>query len=169
MSDPAASQMILARSKQILNESDDRALMNCLTLSFSYIMIAFLLFYSFCGCPAAQAKPSLVQDDKHGTDPEPLRENMKWSDIVFNWFRGSSADDVKAEDIILENVEMEEEQKDEKSSSIRALLKSYLSPTAEAETRSSGLASYFALAGPVEDNGESSGYKEIPGTLLRHF
>merc|ERR1711953_1036422 len=132
-------------------------------------MIAFLLFYSFCGCPAAQAKPSLVQDERHGTDPEALTENMKWSDIVFNLFRGSSADEIKSEEITLENVEMEEEQKDEKSSSIRALLKSYLSPTAEAKTQSPSLASCFALAGPVEDNGESSGYTEIPGTLLSHF
>merc|ERR1712025_580837 len=90
----SARKMILARSKQILKESDDRALLNCLTLSFSYIMIAFLLFYSFCGCPAAQVKPSLVQDDS----VEPLRENMKWSDIVFNWFIGSSAEEVKTED-----------------------------------------------------------------------
>ena len=94
---------------------------------------------------------------------------MKWSDIVFNWFIGSSAEEVKTEDITIENVAVEEKKNDEKSNSIRALLKSYLSPAPEGERRSPGLASYFALAERVEDNGESTGNKEIPGTVLLDF
>ena len=111
--------MVLARSKQILDEPDDRALLNCLTLSFSNIMIAFLLFYAFCGCPG-QIGPSLLQDDRPGTGVEPLEENMKWSDIVFSWFKGSSVDEVNNENTIIEDVGVEE--KDEKSNSIRELL-----------------------------------------------
>ena len=155
--------MILARSKQILAEPDDRALLNCLTLSFSYIMIAFLLFYSFCGCPG-QIKTSSVQD---GADVEPLNENMKWSDTVFNWFTGSSADEVKKEDTIVADVE--EAEKDEKSNSIRELLASYLSPVVETERRSPGLRSYFALAEEIKDNRDSNEIKEIQGKVLLDF
>jgi len=154
--------MILARSKQILAEPDDRALLNCLSLSFSYIMIAFLLLYSFCGCPA-QIKTSAIQD---GADVEPLTEN-KWSGTVFNWFTGSSDDEVKKEDTIVADVDVEE--KDEKSNSIRELLKFYLTPVVEAERRSPGLSSYFALAEEIKDNRESNEIKEIQGKVLLDF
>ena len=147
--------MILARSKQILDEPDDRALLNCLTLSFSNIMIAFLLFYSFCGCPG-QIEPSLLQDDRPGTDAEPLEEKMKWSDNVFNWFKGSSVEEVKTEDV---DVEV----KDEKSYSIRELLKSYLAPEME-ENRRKGISSYFALAEEIRDDKRES--NEIEGNVL---
>lgn len=131
-------------------------------------MIAFLLFYSFCGCPG-QSKPSLIQD---GTDVEPvLTENMKWSDIVFNWFTGSpSADEVKNEDTIIENVDVEE--KDEKSNSIREWFKSYLIPVVEGERRSPGLSSYFALAEEIKDNSrarEKNEIKEIQRKVLLDF
>ena len=161
--------MILARSKQILAEPEDRALLNCLTLSFSYIMIAFLLFYSFCGCPGL-TRPSVIQD---GTDLEPvlLTENMKWSDIVFNWFTGSSsAEKVKNEDTIVEDVAVEE--KDEKSNSIRDWLQSYLAPVVEGEPRSPGLSSYFALAEEIKDDNrarETNEIKEIQGKVLMDF
>ena len=141
--------MILTRSKQILAEPEDRALLNCLTLSFSYIMIAFLLFYTFCGCPGGRINPTLIQD---GTEVEPLTEPMKWSDIVFNWFTGSSADEVKHEDTIIEDVDVAEKEKVENSNSIRALLKSYLAPLVEVERRSPGLSSYFALAEEITDD-----------------
>ena len=155
--------MILARSKQILAEPDDRALLNCLTLSFSYIMIAFLLFYSFCGCPAQLKTPSIHD----GAEAEPRTENMKWSDTVFNWFTGSSDEEVKKEDTIVADVDVEE--KDEKSNSIRELLKSYLTPVVEAERRSPGLSSYFALASEIKDNTESNEIKEIQGKVLLDF
>ena len=149
--------MVLARSKQILDEPDDRALLNCLTLSFSNIMIAFLLFYAFCGCPG-QIGPSLLQDDRPGTGVEPLEENMKWSDIVFSWFKGSSVDEVNNENTIIEDVGVEE--KDEKSNSIRELLKSYLAPLVEGNKHSS----YFALAEEIKDDSGKS--NEIEGKVL---
>ena len=84
---------------------------------------------------------------------------MKWSDNVFNWFKGSSVEEVKNEDV---DVEV----KDEKSYSIRELLKSYLAPEME-ENRRKGISSYFALAEEIRDDKRES--NEIEGKVLLDF
>ena len=128
-----------------MDELDDRT--PCITFCFSFVimLVSFFIYYLLCGCPVTADSEQGAHNKMENYDTE-----IKWSDVVINWFSGTSTlkDGEEGERKIIE-IEEAVGLKDDKSNSIREYLKSYLSQPAD--TRRSR-PSYFAMAEQLNDD-----------------